>query len=302
MFGHETLETLKADDNKVKLLYDADRKLATSEVLNILKQRGIGTKYDHTKDNKIYPIGNENQMEVHVFEKRLGKPLELTTIQWQGVADAPYTIFVPYYTALMNRINPKYQVEAAKPFGDGSIHQLFNDLNEMGMNNYNENLEKGVREYLDLIQNSLIEQQPALDNHMKKVLAEEGFDKAQAEANRMGIDISDQVYNLARKLRSEMKAYIDKKDFSKPFVASGFTDKKVPVYNLEPKQDEEISDNNTDNSNNADVNKAKEKNVIKPESKAKSVNTGDTQNIWLYVGGAVAALILVVLVLVKRKR
>lgn len=303
LFGNETLETLKADDSKVQLLYDADRKLATAEVLNVLKQRGIGTKYDHTKDSKIYPVGNENQMEVHVFEKRADQPLELTTIQWQGMADAPYTIYIPYYTALMNQVNPKYQVEAAKPFSDGSIHQLFNDLNEMGMNNYNENLEKGVREYLHLIQNSLIEQQPTLDAHMNKVLAEEGFDKAQAEANRTGIDISDQVYDLASKLRSEMKAYIDKKDFSKPFVASGFTEKKVPVYNLDPKQGGEISDSNNDSSNNAGVDKTKEKKVVKPESNGKSVNTGDTQNLWIYVGGAVAAVILVaVLILVKRKK
>lgn len=85
------------ESGNVDMFRNANRKLTTLEVLNILKQRGIGTKYDSTKDPDIYPIGNKNQMEVHVLEQRKDMPKELATLQWLGIADAPYTIYVFFY-------------------------------------------------------------------------------------------------------------------------------------------------------------------------------------------------------------
>lgn len=300
LFANESLESFRGEGNQVKLLFDADRKLTTAEVLGILKQRGIGTKYDHTKDNSIYPVGNENQMEVHVFEKRTNKPLELTTVQWQGMADAPYTIFIPYYTALMSKVNPKYEEDGNKTYIDGSIHWLFNDLNDLCMQNYSPQLEKGVREYLDLIQNSLIEQQVELDVHMQNELAK-GHDKAQAEANRLGIEISDQVYDLVKTLRDEVKAYINNNDTSKEFVASGFTSNLVPKYNFikeKPNGKAEIEDSDDSTKTSGDVT---HDNVTNNHDK-KNVKTGDRAPITILIIVVVIAVIALIVTLIKRRK
>lgn len=306
LFGNESLESFRADDSKVKLLFDANRKLSTAEVINILKQRGIGTKYDHTKNSKIYPVGNKNQMEVHVFEKRSGMPLELTTVQWQGMADAPYTVFIPYYTALMSKVNPKYEKDGNKAYVDGSIHWLFNDLNELCMKNYSPQLEKGVREYLDLIQNSLIEQQPALDAHIQNELAK-GHVQAQAEADRLGIEISDQVYDLVKTLRDEVKVYINNNDTSKDFVASGFTSNLVPKYNFtkEESADSRVEDNSQDHRDQSNVttdNGNNDKNNNLNSHDKNNVKTGDKAPITILIVVVVIAAIALVVTLIKRKK
>ncbi len=303
LFGNESLESFRGDGSQVKLLFDADRKLTTAEVLNILKQRGIGTKYDHTVDNKIYPVGNENQMEVHVFEKRANKPLELTTVQWQGMADAPYTVFIPYYTALMSKVNPKYEEDGNETYVDGSMHWLFNDLNELCMHHYSPQLEKGVREYLDLIQNSLIDQQAELDAHIQNELAN-GHDQAQAEADRLGVDISDQVYDLVKALRDEVRTYINSNDTSKDFVASGFTKNLVPKYNFtkpadpkdpkveEKKAESEATGTVTDDKDNKNHDKDHKDNV----------NTGDKAPITILIVVVVIAAIALVVTFIKRRK
>ena len=145
------VEDITNESGNVDMFRDANRKLTTLEVLNILKQRGIGTQYDSTKDKNIYPIGNKNQMEVHVLEQRKNMPKELATLQWLGIADASYTIYVPYYAAMINDVHEKYKPEVTK-VGEDNFNGLFNELNTLGMSNYDLDLDSGMQAYIEKVQ------------------------------------------------------------------------------------------------------------------------------------------------------
>lgn len=234
------VEDITNESGNVDMFRDANRKLTTLEVLNILKQRGIGTQYDSTKDKNIYPIGNKNQMEVHVLEQRKNMPKELATLQWLGIADASYTIYVPYYAAMINDVHEKYKPEVTK-VGDDNFNGLFNELNTLGMSNYDLDLDSGMQAYIEKVQQSIIDQQKDVDAHMLKVLSENP-ELAGQKATDISIDLADQVYNIMSKFRDEVKAYIENGDHSKPFAVSEELLAMLPNYKFDKDQQEAIKE------------------------------------------------------------
>lgn len=234
------VEDITNESGNVDMFRDANRKLTTLEVLNILKQRGIGTQYDSTKDKNIYPIGNKNQMEVHVLEQRKNMPKELATLQWLGIADASYTIYVPYYAAMINDVHEKYKPEVTK-VGDDNFNGLFNELNTLGMSNYDLDLDSGMQAYIEKVQQSIIDQQKDVDAQMLKVLSENP-ELASQKATDISIDLADQVYNIMSKFRDEVKAYIENGDHSKPFAVSEELLAMLPNYKFDKDQQEAIKE------------------------------------------------------------
>ena len=234
------VEDITNESGNVDMFRDANRKLTTLEVLNILKQRGIGTQYDSTKDKNIYPIGNKNQMEVHVLEQRKNMPKELATLQWLGIADASYTIYVPYYAAMINDVHEKYKPEVTK-VGDDNFNGLFNELNTLGMSNYDLDLDSGMQAYIEKVQQSIIDQQKDVDAHMLKLLSENP-ELAGQKATDISIDLADQVYNIMSKFRDEVKAYIENGDHSKPFAVSEELLAMLPNYKFDKDQQEAIKE------------------------------------------------------------
>lgn len=222
------VEDITNDSGNVDMFRDANRKLTTLEVLNILKQRGIGTEYDSTKDPKVYPIGNKNQMEVHVLEQRKDMPKELATIQWLGIADAAYTVYVPYYAAMITDVHEKYKPEVTK-IGEDNFNGLFNELNTIGMSNYNLDLDAGMQAYIEKVQQSIIDQQKAVDKEMLKYF-EKDPELARKKATEISIDLADQVYNIMARLRDEVKAYVENGDHTKPFKVSDELGSMLPLY------------------------------------------------------------------------
>lgn len=234
------VEDITNESGNVDMFRDANRKLTTLEVLNILKQRGIGTQYDSTKDKNIYPIGNKNQMEVHVLEQRKNMPKELATLQWLGIADASYTIYVPYYAAMINDVHEKYKPEVTK-VGDDNFNGLFNELNTLGMSNYDLDLDSGMQAYIEKVQQSIIDQQKDVDAQMLKLLSENP-ELAGQKATDISIDLADQVYNIMSKFRDEVKAYIENGDHSKPFAVSEELLAMLPNYKFDKDQQEAIKE------------------------------------------------------------
>lgn len=234
------VEDITNESGNVDMFRDANRKLTTLEVLNILKQRGIGTEYDSTKDKNIYPIGNKNQMEVHVLEQRKNMPKELATLQWLGIADASYTIYVPYYAAMINDVHEKYKPEVTK-VGEDNFNGLFNELNTLGMSNYDLDLDSGMQDYIEKVQQSIIDQQKDVDAQMLKLL-NENPELAGQKATDISIDLADQVYNIMSKFRDEVKAYVENGDHSKPFAVSEELLAMLPNYKFDKDQQEAIKE------------------------------------------------------------
>ena len=99
------VENINNNENPLSLMIDPAKKMSTLEALQYLAYRGEGSAMNSNENPDIYPIGNTRQAECHVFELRQNMPTELATIQWLSIADADFSVFVPFYGALLTDTN-----------------------------------------------------------------------------------------------------------------------------------------------------------------------------------------------------
>lgn len=218
------------NENPLDFMIDPTEKISTLKALQYLGYRGQGSEMDSNKNPKIYPIGNTRQGECHVFEQRENMPAELATIQWQAMADAEFSVFVPFYGTLVTEISPLYQVEGDQ-FAENSINWNFQLINNI----CNQNREKfgvNVKAYFEDYQESLIEQQAAVDQAMVKVLAQDK-ELAKEKANELGKDLAQQVFEMSSSVLKELQVYVDAGNYEKPFVPTAMTENVMPNYTLD---------------------------------------------------------------------
>ncbi len=216
-------------ENPLPLLIDSSKKLSTLDVLHWLAYRGEGSKMNSNENADIYAIGNERQAECHVFEIRSNMPEQLATIQWQAMADAEFSVYVPFYTALMTETLKNYQTPDVDPVED-SINWNFQVINDLCYHN-REACAENVKAYFEDYQESLIAQQKDIDTAMAKIYAHDPA-LASQKANELGMDLAKQVLEMSNSVVTELKAYVEG-DMSEPFVPTAMTEKVMPVYSFD---------------------------------------------------------------------
>ncbi len=227
----EALDVSKVNNgvNPLPLLIDPSKKLSTLDVLHWLAYRGEGSKMNSNEDPEIYAIGNERQAECHMFETRANMPDQLATIQWQAMADAEFSVYVPFYTALVSETLENYQNPEVEPV-ENSINWNFQVINDLCYNN-RETCAENVKTYFDAYQQSLIAQQKDIDTAMTEIYAHDPALAAQ-KANELGMDLAKQVLEMSNSVVTELKAYVEG-DMSEPFVPTAKTENVMPVYSFE---------------------------------------------------------------------
>ncbi len=218
-----------SEENPLSLFVDPAKKLSTLEVLQYLAYRGQGSKMDTDKTG-TYPIGNNRQTECHVFEIRSNMPQELATIEWLAMADAEFSVFVPFYGTLLTETNALYQKEG-NTFQEDSINWNFQKINHLCDKNRDKNVGKNVKAYFETYQESLIEQQKAIDADMVKILAQDK-NLAKEKATALGNSLAEQIFAMSKTVLQELEAYLAAGDFSKEFVPSAMTEKVMPKYSF----------------------------------------------------------------------
>ena len=217
--------------NPLDLLIDPapTEKLSTLETLKYMSYRGEGSAMNSNENPKIYPIGNTRQSECHAFEIRQDMPFELATIEWLAMADAEFSIFIPYYGALVNETHESYHKDGDE-FVEDSINWNFQMLNHI----CDQNREKygvNVKAYFEEYQKSLIAQQEQVDQAMMKVLA---VDKelAKKTATGLGKYLAQQVFEVSESVLNELQAYVEAGNYEEAFVPTAMTEHIMPEYSL----------------------------------------------------------------------
>ena len=200
-------------------------KYSTFEILRSLAYRGEGGKYyaGNTTGNTT-GIGNDNNLETHMFESREGMPKELAVIQWEALGPAEFGCYLPGYNALITETIPEN--------GIGLDTMTFNtenpELNSYrtwyfelyflckGRDNKDElqvgGLEArtkygaGVKEFWEAYQKELIEQQPVIDAQMEEILA---YDKKLAEekATALNMHLQKECLGYIQTMVKELQAF-----------------------------------------------------------------------------------------------
>lgn len=248
-------------DGPISFLFEPDRKLSTFDTLRFFAARGEGTDYDSNKDSSIWSVGNEHQAEVHLFEVRHDEklPAELATVEWLAMNRSEYSVFLPFYSALLSETDSVYHCdwtnndgenwayynpnEDLELFGDvvkspadlpeNSMFWVFAALNDM-CDNDREHYGVNVKAFWESYQKALIEGQAGVDKAMLNIY-NANPDLAEACATALGKALAKETYDYAKKIMDELWVFsqdyeagkLDKDEVFKPSVLG-----EVPDYSI----------------------------------------------------------------------
>ena len=227
---------------ELSLLLDPDHKLTTFEILRLLGYRGQGTPYDTDANGLSTAIGNNKQTECHILETRANMPTPLATLQWQAMADAEFSIYLPYYTGLITDVHEGYNNDTTKGRGEqvtsdeflakvkDSINWNFQIINNLCSSN-RATCAENVKAFFETWQKSIIKQQVAIDAEMVKIYA---YDKdlAAQKATELGKDLAQQTLDMTNSVLEELVAFT-KSGSTEKFVPSAMVNNVMPVYSFD---------------------------------------------------------------------
>jgi len=231
-------KALNSMSDTLQLYIKPESKLSTMEVLKLLACRGEGSAWDANAGMTTTAIGNNRQAECHIFETRQNMPDPMATIQWQAMADAEFSIYLPYYSAMVTEVHAAYdndntakRVQGKYDYLDAnladSLNWNFQIINNLCYNN-RATVADAVKTLFTNWQQSIIDQQELVDEEMKALYL---YDSASAyeAANQLGFDLAQQVLDMTTVVKYELLDYING-DQSAPFTLS--VADTLPVYTL----------------------------------------------------------------------
>ncbi len=221
-------------ENPNPFYVDPTFKLGLMDIIHFEGYRGKGSLEDQDGEHRsrsVRSIGTNGQTECHIFETRENMPVELATIQWECNQDAEFGIFLPHFTALMTEVDKSYDCNITRyanvPKGT-SMNWNIAQINNLCNKNRDLAVGDAVREYFDAYQQSLIDQQAAVDEAMLAYFAE-SKEKAAEVANALSKDITKQTLEMTTLVIDELDAYIAG-DHAEPFALSEKVKSIMPIY------------------------------------------------------------------------
>lgn len=206
------------------LQFEPSSKVSIKTLMNVLATRGEGSKYDSNVNDKYYPIGNSHQAEDHIFQIRNELPREISTVEWLAMGPAEFSIFVPYYSSLLEK-TPDVYLKQSSEFDESSIFWVFDELAIL-CNENRANVAPVVKAYFNKVQDSIIVQQKTVDSAMQSLYVN-NHAKLDDAAHELSDSIANQVYGIALSVLKEVQDYVEN-------GTGEFTLKtnKMPVYSL----------------------------------------------------------------------
>ncbi|MBR6543597.1 MAG: copper amine oxidase N-terminal domain-containing protein, partial [Anaerotignum sp.] len=200
-----------------------------------------------------------------------------------------FSIYIPYYSALVTEVHEGYDYDEKAPKAnrqnyvdealladtEGSINWNFQIINHYCFNN-REALADEVKAFFAEYQESLIDQQKAIDKQMKKIYKEDK-ELAAEKATELGKDLADQVLEVSTAVLDEILEYLAG-DQTEPFKLSKSTLKMEPEYDFDriggtglEEEETTVSANKPKNySVNVDTNKAENGTVVLSKTRVKA--------------------------------
>lgn len=208
-----------------ELLFSANRKISTFEALRSLAARGEETTDFNTNTNpSIYPIGNKNNAESHMFQIRHNLPANIATVQWTMLSHPEFNVSIPSYSALLTKVDEDIYptmdkltldhvgargkgVEAAlKDAGTKALDYTMMDIYTL-VNANRGKFAKPTKAYFDALQKQVIEQQKLVDAKMQKLAQSRATkDELIDFANKAHATISREVQAKAQAVLEELRA------------------------------------------------------------------------------------------------
>ena len=187
-------------------------------------------------NSDLYAIGNNRNVESHLFQIRQDVDPEIAIVQWEALSRDEFSLFLPSYSALITEVSPVFgdiedfdeshgsdekddsMEQALSEDETGLLNYAMMDINTICYNNRGMCAEF-TRMYLDEYQKQLIADQEAFDEEIQAAPAEKRAEMANAHFK----EVSEQAYEDMSALRDELVAYVNAGDFTAKFVPSALT-------------------------------------------------------------------------------
>lgn len=233
-----------ADTDEVPtFIFDADRKLSTYEVLRFLATRGEGSEHASEVTGE-YGVGNDRQAECHIFEIREDMPEALAIIQWQTMSRAEFSVFLPYYSALLTDTSDICKVEYLPDIknieeaiddedfpAETSAYWAFAAICDL-CDNDRDRYGVKVKEFWADYQKTLIEQQANVDKAMLNIY-KASPELAEEAATALGKAVVEEAFGYAKQILAELRDFIAKDQAGELAEDAVFTPSvmgKLPTY------------------------------------------------------------------------
>lgn len=206
------------------------------EAMRLLAYRGEGTpKYAGNGTGNSTAIGNDGTVEAHVFEVRQNLPAPLATVEWLAMGPAEYSVYLPYYGALITETLENFTVGDSLTYNsasvdDNTVYWVFRQLFTLSKTN-RELYGANVKLFWEGYQKKLIEQQAAIDEEMVKIYAYSPK-LAEEKATALGKWVAKESYEYAKQLITELTAFIASGDTG-TFMPTLLTNNVMPTYTFD---------------------------------------------------------------------
>lgn len=156
--------TVNQQSTETPFFHTTSKKISLQDVMALQRDRFENTQYipddwankkDPKAANALYPIGNKNTMEAHIFQVKKGMPKDVPAVMWLSVGSPLVSPYLPFYSNIEQTAAP-YQV-ADKTFNAQSYYWVTSRLLERLLANES-SLKEPLRKAVNRIEQPFIAQ------------------------------------------------------------------------------------------------------------------------------------------------
>lgn len=200
----------KATKERYPLFLKPDEKLSEKDVMEVLRYKYQGTKYDPELPNVEgeRTIGVDRTMESHIIQMRQDMPVELSGVMWLAVGNPEYSTYVPFYAGMTE--TPDSYKKGTDTYDSESAYWSFRGAAALAQTNeaiYG----KSVKEFWNNYENQMIEELKVTDKmllDLYKKDKEQALKMINRISNRRGLEAVEK----AKKLRRDILTNIARKN------------------------------------------------------------------------------------------
>lgn len=188
------------------LFYAPDDKVSVLEVMDVLRNRYEGTKFDASLpgNEELRVIGVERQSQIHAIQVKEEYPDEISALQWLALGNAEHSVFLPNFSGI-NDTYKAYKVDG-EDFDVNGAYWKFKricTLAEQNRSFYGQ----GVKDYWNFYEEALYAEMQEAEKEMIALYAKDP-EAAKAYVTELHMDIAAKAMKDADHLFDELQFFV----------------------------------------------------------------------------------------------
>lgn len=208
--GHKLLAPATVGEYKTEelypLFYAPSDKVSVLEVMDVLRNRYEGTKFDASLpgNEDLRVIGVERQSQIHAIQVKDNYPDEISALQWLAFGNSEHSVFLPNFSGI-NDTYAAYKVDGEDYNPDGAYWKFKRicTLAEQNRSFYGQ----GVKDYWNFYEEALYADMQEAEKEMIKLYSQNP-EKAKAYVTDLHMQIAAKACKDADQLYDDLMFFV----------------------------------------------------------------------------------------------